>query len=274
MPTVSQRLHIENAHGHRLAAILDRPDQASRGMIVFAHCFTCSKDLKAIVRICRSLRELGWSTLRFDFTGIGQSEGDFSQSNFDTNLSDLAAVCEHLRQLGTPADFIFGHSFGGAAATVVAPQLNAKAVASIQGVITLAAPSDTAHLADILVRMNPEIDSVGLGEVTIGGKNFRISKQMIDNFRSTDFRRVVLDARSEGSVPHLVIQSMKDATVDFSQGTKLYNLLRVPTSNSQPHDVSFLSMPHADHLLSRDPEDVQFVVQAVDLWCGQRVAKS
>ncbi len=273
MTRTTQRLSIETENNQTLAAIVERPGDSVqlRGVILFLHCFTCSKDLKSIVRIARGLAEAGWITMRFDFTGIGQSSGAFEETNFNTNLSDIDRVCQWMGEHEMPVNFFFGHSFGGLAATLAAAKRNAAGQDNIQGVVTLAAPSDTAHLADTLEAMNPAIAETGLGSVTIGEKQFMISAAMLENFRETNFRLSMLDARSQSSVPQLILHSLADRTVDYSHGTKLYNLLRVPTSNQRPHDISFITLTQADHLLFKNPADVAQVLQLTDQWCSSRM---
>ena len=272
MPRQSERVVIPGDAGPDLAAIFERPAGAPpRGWIVFCHCFTCSKDLKTLVRVCRGLAEASWATARFDFAGVGQSGGVFADTNFDTNLRDLDTVCRHLEGLGHPVDFVAGHSFGGVAATYAAAKWLEGGVRTCRGVVTLAAPSNTAHLADTLAAMNPRIETDGYGEVTIGGMNFEIGRQMLENFRSHDYRVELLDARRGGAVPHLLLHSLADETVDYSHGTRLYNLLRVPTGNPASHDVSFVTLPQSNHLLTGSPSEVEEVVRLIDLWCGQRL---
>ncbi len=270
MPRHTERHHIETADGSRLATIIEKPLTDVRGTILFAHCFTCSKDLKSIVRLSRQLTEMGWITCRFDFRGIGQSEGDFSKTNFTTNIEDLQAVCKALDKHGIKVEFLFGHSFGGAASTLAAPEFNQRGDAMIRGVITLAAPSDTAHLADILLRKNHRIEIDGSGDVEIGGKRFTITLDMLNDFRRTDFARRVYQARSHSLVPHLIIHSLSDETVSYAHARELFELLRKTPPNTAFADVSLQTLNGSDHLLSGNPQDLEIVANLVNDWCTQR----
>ena len=136
----SQRIHFDGPRG-KLAGILEFPNSDVRGWILFSHCFTCNKDIKAIVRISRGLSDRGWGVLRYDFSGLGGSEGVFAETNFTTNCEDLLAANEYLARNNTPARFLFGLSFGGAASLAMAEKLP-----NILGVIALAAPSDTQQI--------------------------------------------------------------------------------------------------------------------------------
>ena len=271
MLRTTERPAIRNSRGDCIATVVERASENPLGVLVMAHCFTCTKDLKANVKLARRLIELNWCVVRFDFSGIGQSEGNFSSSNFDTNLDDLTSVCQALSNQDLPPTFLFGHSFGGVAATMVANQFSQTEEHSMRGVISLAAPSDTAHLAQVLLGLNSSIDSVGRGEVEIGGRKFMITREMLDNFRGLDFRRAMLDLRQQNPVPQLVIHSLADRTVDYSNATKLYNLLRIHDSNSPVNDVSLLTLRHSDHLLTNTPRDIEDIAKVIDIWCNQRI---
>jgi uncharacterized protein len=265
------RHQFVSPRGASLAAIVESPESDVRGTIVMAHCFTCSKDLKSMVRLSRRLVELGWQVCRFDFTGIGQSSGDFAATNFDTNIEDLATVIASLAQIDIAIDFLFGHSFGGATSILLANEHRSRLTKSMRGVITLAAPSDTSHLADILEHMNPEIMTVGRGTVEIGGKPFTIDRQMLENFRATKYADRLLASRSTSDhlVSHLLIQSMVDQTVGVEHAYELHRLLSEPTVKQL--DTSLYLLPKADHLLMTNAADIEHVAGVIDGWCEQRM---
>lgn len=240
----------------QLAGIVDRPDNSIAGdqdvcpVVVFSHCFTCNKDLKSTVRISRAMSELGIAVLRFDMTGTGGSDGDFSQTNFSTNLADLDAAIDFATNEIGPVTGLMGHSFGGAASLATATNRT-----SIKALITLAAPSDTGHLADLLAKMNPAIQSDGVGDVRIGGIKWTIRRQMLEDFRQHDLPKLTGDV----GCPTLVMHSPSDATVRYDHALRIMSLLQSSPQQSNP--VSLLTLHGADHLLS-DPADIQYVAQS------------
>ncbi len=178
---------------NQLAGIVDRPAEvAAAPVAVFSHCFTCNKDLKVIVRISRALAAAGIAVLRYDMTGLGGSEGHFSKTNFSTNLADLEAAMRFAeRELGHVTALI-GHSFGGAA-TLAAASNHANETSAV---VTLAAPSDTQHLAELLSRIDPRIEREGVGEVEIGGRRYQVNQQMLSDFRSHELTAMIPKVRA------------------------------------------------------------------------------
>ena len=227
------------------------------GFLLFSHCFTCGKDLKAIVRISRGLADKGWGVLRYDFSGLGGSEGDFRNTNFTTNREDLRAAAAFMdRELKSPA-FLVGHSFGGAASLSMAMELT-----TVQGVIALAAPSDTYHLASLLESMNPEIVSRGEGSVTIGGRAHMIKRQMLDDFRTYDLQSSVRMIAK----PILAFHSPADQTVEFRNA--LINCgLETTTLGPYRMQHSLISMPNCNHLMTTNDADCAMVSEISDAWC-------
>ncbi|MEM9367559.1 MAG: alpha/beta hydrolase [Planctomycetota bacterium] len=259
---VSFRHRFSGGQGHTLAAIIDRPspDQLPvPPVLVFSHCFTCNKDLKAITRISRRMAELGIAVFRFDMTGLGGSEGDFSQTNFSTNLADIGAAVHAASEEIGPVTSLMGMSFGGAASLGFASGMLSSDSARIQSVMTLAAPSDTQHLAALLVRMNPAIESSGKGEVVIGGRSWLIRKQMIDDFRS----HALADQLPELSVPVLVMHSPVDETVSYDHALRIASLVgtrgAAGTQGAAGTRCSILTLNGADHLLTRDMADIEWI---------------
>lgn len=245
----ARRATIETPAGETLAAIVETPDTAAIATAVFAHCFTCTKDLKAIVKISRRLAENGIAVVRFDFRGLGGSSGVFSESNFETNIEDLQSACRWANDNVGPAQLLIGHSLGGAAVMA-----SAMDIPSVLGIATLAAPSCTAHLADFLSKSNPDIDRVGQGEVVIGGITHTISRQMLDSMRQFD-----LKAKIESiDKPHLILHSPSDATVKFEHASRL-----LEWSNGC---TSLIKLNDSDHLLLSRRQDVNDVADFINVW--------
>ena len=260
-PRLSYRVDFTGSQGYRLAGIIDRPshDRDITATAVFSHCFTCNKDLKAIVRISRALSSMGIAVLRYDMTGLGGSDGDFSQTNFTTNFEDLRTAVQFAKQeLGTVTGLI-GHSFGGAATLAIASEysLAPETADDIPPVaITLAAPSDTQHLAQLLAEMNPEIESHGTGLVSIGGRKWRITKEMLADFRSHDLTALV----SKINRPTLLFHSPKDETVRYDHALRLMTLLQGNPKNAC--NPSLISLIDSDHLMTRPSTIVQWVAHS------------
>jgi putative redox protein len=254
----SYRVQFPGGSGFPLAGIVDRPsDAAVAPVAVFSHCFTCNKDLKAIVRISRALAVAGIAVLRFDMTGLGGSEGDFSQTNFSSNLADLAAAIQFATaQLG-PVQAIIGHSFGGAAALATAGRGTAP---DLRSLITIAAPSDTLHLADLLQRLDATIAASGKGTVTIGGIHWTITRQMLEDFRSHDLPRMI----SAVQVPTLLFHSPQDRTLSFDHAVRIMGLIQ--NSPAGPPPASLLVLHGADHLLATDQADIDLVTTTAAAW--------
>jgi putative redox protein len=217
--------------------------------------------LKAGFRIARGLAGLGWGVLRFDFTGIGHSQGDFAKTNFLTTQEDLLAAASYLAENYTGPMMLFGHSFGGATAMSVANQID-----SVRGVAILAAPSDTGHLADILVKMDPRIDSEGVGEVTIGGRKFPIDRAMTQNFREYDLPRDIASLKK----PLMIFHSPADLTVGYHHAMRIYSLV-TQSINSPATEASLVTLPQSDHLLTNDLRDIPMLVQWLDAWAKRLV---
>ena len=256
MPRTTQRVQFQGHSGNTLAGILELPSESPLGFVLFSHCFTCNKDLKAIVRISRELAERGWGVLRYDFSGLGGSTGDFSQTNFSTNRLDLQRAIDFLASEYTYPAFLMGHSFGGAASMSMADS------SLVKGVVAVASPSDTHHLADLLQHMDPSINATGTGEVTIGGRKYRIEKQMIDDFRSHDLRTLVRSMTK----PLLVFHSPTDETVGFFHA-KLNCGWEDDLQTPPPkHSRSLISLPNCNHLLTTNDEDCRFVAEISDAW--------
>lgn len=248
-----------------LAGIVDQPTGeppvGGFPVVVFSHCFTCNKDLKAIVRIGRALAESGVVVLRYDMTGLGGSGGDFSQTNFTTNLGDLRAAIEFAASELGPVTGLLGHSFGGAASLAMAGQLGintgTKTLRSLSAVATLAAPSDTQHLAALMELRNPMIARDGTGEVEIGGRRWLITREMLDDFRSHQ----LADWIARIDVPLMILHSPVDETVGFDQAIRIYQLASVRPLLADAPPVSLIALDGADHLLANDSQDLSYVAE-------------
>lgn len=260
----SQRVAFEGGNGSQLSGILDLPAEHSKATVLFTHCFTCNKDLKAIVRISRGLAAAGFTVLRYDLTGLGGSHGDFSHTNFSTNLADLQAAVGFLDSSVSPPKFLIGHSFGAACSLA-----QTEAIDSVVGVVSIAGPSDTRHLADFLERMNADISLKGIGSVNIGGRDYAIRQQMLDDFRGHDLPATIRRI----SKPALLFHSPDDRTLGFEHVLRLYSFLtqRSP-QDREPSPASLICLPGADHLLASHPADIEFVTAACAAWFDRILA--
>lgn len=250
-----ERVGFGGAMGHRLAAVLERPPAEPRAWALFAHCFSCSKDLKAVAWISRVLVEHEIGVLRFDFTGLGESEGDFSDTNFSSNLDDVVAAADYLRRKHRAPRLLIGHSLGGAAVLAAADRIPEAAA-----VATIATPSDTTHLSDGLIRMAPEIEERGEAEIHLGGRSFCIRKQFIDDLRQQTLLRSV---RELGRAL-LVLHSPVDEVVEVEHARRIFETAR--------HPKSFISLDGADHLLMNDRKDARYVADVLAAWTSRYLA--
>jgi len=247
----SQRVFFENESGIRLAGILEMPDNADevRAFALFAHCFTCSKDLKAIVRVSRGLAKQNIGVLRFDFTGLGDSKGDFSETNIQTNLADIQAGVKWLAGEHQSPKLLIGHSLGGAAMMA-----SVGTIESAKAIVTLAAPSCTKHLAGFLEKQNPAIRSEGVGQVTIGGRTHTMRAQLLDSLAGFDLKPLI----EKISIPQMVLHSPADETLDFRHAEEIFAW----TGGAK----SLITLNGSDHLLVNNPDDVGYVADLMATW--------
>jgi len=252
MPT-SEKVSFPGALGETLAARLDLPDGPPRAYALWAHCFSCTKDVFAASRVARSLTENGIAVLRFDFTGLGASEGDFANTNFSSNVGDLVAAADWMRDnLDAPA-MLLGHSLGGAAVLVAAAK-----VPEAKAVITIGAPADVAHVAHNFQNSIEEIEAKGEAEVLLVGRPFRIKKQFLDDIRAQNVEAAVAGLKKA----LLIFHSPVDATVGIDNAAAIYGAAK--------HPKSFVSLDDADHLLSRK-EDAEYVAGVIAAWAQRYV---
>ena len=251
----SERVYFENDAGVRLCGIIDRPEAEPYAVALFSHCFTCTKDLKAIVRISRRLAEHGIAVLRFDFTGLGDSGGVFSDSNFDSNCADVRAAFKFVsQQLGQPR-LLIGHSLGGAAMLTVANEFE-----SVQALATIASPSTTVHLADYLQSANPAIADEGEGKVVIGGRTHLLKNQLLENLREQDLPRRLASL----TLPHLILHPLDDETLPYWHAEEMLAMTGGPGS--------LVTLDDSDHLLVERDGEGEFVGDLINLWF-RRAAK-
>jgi putative redox protein len=243
----SAALKIKNSRGYELNAFLEMPiDQHPRAYAIFAHCFTCSSNLNAVRNVSRALTASGFAVLRFDFTGLGGSEGSLNESSFSANLRDLVDVSDYLTTNYEAPKLIVGHSLGGAAALVAASEID-----SIKAVATIGAPSHVDHVTQHF--MDQTVEGAELFEVNIGGRPFTISHDFVN-----DFRKVVLtDVVHQMKKPLLVLHSPADNTVGIENAQEIYT--------SAFHPKSFVSLDGADHLLS-DRADSSYAGEVIGTW--------
>jgi alpha/beta superfamily hydrolase len=243
-----ERVTFPGSAGGKLAARLDAPDDAPRAHALFAHCFTCGKDVFAASRIAQRLTDHGIAVLRFDFTGLGASEGEFANTNFSSNVADLAAAAAYLRQAhGAPA-LLIGHSLGGAAVLAAAGD-----VPESKAVVTIAAPSDPAHVTGLFRDRIPQIEAQGEAEVVLAGRPFRIKRQFLADAAEQKLAEKV--ARLRRAL--LVMHSPADATVDIANATRIFTAAK--------HPKSFVSLNDADHLLSERTHAV-YAANVIAAW--------
>ena len=247
-PVHTHKAVFENAAGDKLAARLELPLQTPRAFALFAHCFTCSKDSAAASRISRALAALGLGVLRFDFTGLGGSEGDFANTNFSSNVADLLAAADYLRQNYQAPSLLIGHSLGGAAVLSAA-----AGVDEVKTVVTIGAPADPGHVAHLLADARAQIESTGTAMVTLGGREFRINKQFLDDISAQRVTETLGGLRKA----LLVMHSPIDDVVEVDNAAQIFLAAR--------HPKSFVSLDDADHLLSRRA-DADYAAATLAAW--------
>ncbi len=248
----TERFAFVGADGVELSAALDLPAGEPAAYAVFAHCFTCSKDFVASRRISQGLASRGIAVVRFDFTGIGGSGGDFSNSGFTSNVRDLKAAATHLAAEGNPPVLLIGHSLGGAAVLAAGPE-----IPSVRGIATIAAPDDPGHVEHLFSGAVPEIESTGCADVRLAGRSFRIRREFLEDIREQS----ILPGLRTYSGALLVLHSPRDSTVNIANGLHIFE--------AGPPARSFVSLDPADHLLSR-AQDAAYAAASIALW-AQRI---
>jgi len=247
-----QRLTFTNPQGDELAARLDTPeDQAPTAYVLFAHCFTCSKNLTAVGNISRAMTEHGFGVLRFDFTGLGESDGVFSETNFSSNVADLICAADMLEEQFAAPSILLGHSLGGAAVLQAAGEIG-----TVEAVATIGAPHDPEHVTHLLEDSVEEIETTGVANVTLGGRSFTIKKQFLN-----DLEAASMTARIRSLDRALMVfHSPVDETVGVENARKIFE--------DAKHPKSFISLDDADHLLT-DERDSRYVGTMVAAWASR-----
>lgn len=249
-----ETVQFENDNGDTLAARLDTPDdQAPLACALFAHCFTCSKNLKAVGAISQALTEQGFAVLRFDFTGLGESEGDFADTNFSSNVDDLVAAANYMAAREESPAVLIGHSLGGAAVLQAAHRID-----SVEAVATIGAPADPEHVSHLFDDSIETIEEAGEANVTLAGRTFTIKKQFVDDLEATRMHETIrtLDRAL------MIFHSPIDQTVGIDNAAQIFQAAK--------HPKSFVSLDQADHLLTT-PSDAMYVGHVLSAWARKYI---
>ncbi|WP_024512172.1 bifunctional alpha/beta hydrolase/OsmC family protein [Bradyrhizobium sp. ARR65] len=247
----SERFQFKGEGGHQLAATLDLPDRAPIAYALFAHCFTCGKDVLAAKRIAVALAAKGIAVLRFDFTGLGSSEGDFANSTFSSNVADLVHAADHLRETRKAPAILIGHSLGGAAMLAAAEK-----IPEALGVVTIAAPSDPNHVTGLFKDRLEDIRANGRAEVSLAGRPFPITREFLDDVAEHELMRHIAHLRKA----LLVMHAPTDDTVGIENATRIFLAAK--------HPKSFVSLDDADHLLTIR-RDATYVADVIAAWASR-----
>ncbi|WP_120632806.1 bifunctional alpha/beta hydrolase/OsmC family protein [Ruegeria sp. EL01] len=254
MPT--ERITFAGHDGSQLAARLDLPDGPVLATALFAHCFTCSKDIPAARRISARLAAMGIAVLRFDFTGLGHSGGEFANTTFTSNVEDLISAAQFLAGRNMAPALLIGHSLGGAAV------LRARAgIPSIKAVVTLGAPADPGHVSHHFEAALPQIQKEGSAEVALGGRPFRIGKAFVDDISEAALTPAIEDLKAA----LLVLHASRDETVSIDNAAAIFMAAK--------HPKSFVTLDDADHLITR-AADAEYAADVITAWVSRYVSLS
>jgi alpha-beta hydrolase superfamily lysophospholipase len=245
---IRQKVTFTNSDNLRLDGMLESPETPPKAYALFAHCFTCSKTSVAASRIGRALAQRGVAVLRFDFTGLGGSEGDFANTNFSSNIEDLVAAANFLKQEYKAPTILIGHSLGGAAVLACADQ-----VPSAKAVVTVGAPSDPAHVAHLFAAHRDEIEDCGCALVNLSGRQFTIKQQFIEDIEEQRLDEKIRKLKKA----LLIMHSPVDDTVEIDEAAHIYQ--------AAMHPKSFVSLDDADHLITKK-EDAEYVAETIGAW--------
>ena len=246
----SEKINFKGAFGDRLSAKLDWPDDGEvRAWALFAHGFSIGKDLKPIRTISKTLVDVGFGMMRFDFTGLGESGGDFSDTNFSSNVEDILAAAQYLRAHRQAPSILIGHSFGGTAAFMAASDISeCKAIA------TIGSPCDTHHIIHQFAGQIEEIEEEGEAQVLLAGRPFVIKEQFLKDIADQDIGKAITNLDRALMVFH----SPGDRVVGIQNASHIYKQAR--------HPKSFVSLDGADHLLLRNPNDAKYIARVLAAW--------
>lgn len=248
-----EKFEFTGSQGHKLAARLDKPSGEIKAYALFAHCFTCTKDIFAAARLTRTLNQQNIAVLRFDFTGLGASEGDFENTNFTSNVEDLIKAADHMRENMQAPALLIGHSLGGAAVLSAA-----KGIAEAKAVVTIGAPSDSAHVAHNFKESLDEIRQKGEAEVCLVGRPFKIKKQFVDDIETHPMQENIKNLNKALLVMHAPL----DQTVGIENAAEIFSLAK--------HPKSYISLDDADHLMSRK-EDAEYAGNVIAMWADRYI---
>ncbi|MDG1418559.1 MAG: bifunctional alpha/beta hydrolase/OsmC family protein [Maricaulis sp.] len=249
----SIKVEFAGAQGDRIAARLELPVGTPRAYAIFAHCFSCSKDIFAASRVSRRLAQMGLAVLRFDFTGLGQSDGDFANTNFSSNIADLVKAGEFLSAEYKAPALLVGHSLGGAAVIAAALEMP-----TVKAVATIGAPADAEHVQCQFAEQIETIRTEGVAEVSLAGRPFTVKKQFLDDIAG----RQLETAAAALKRPLLITHSPIDAIVGVDNATRLFSAAK--------HPKSYLSLDGADHLLSQE-QDALHAADVIAAWAQRYV---
>jgi len=254
MATRSEKVTFPGSDGHNLSGRLDLPQGEPKAYALWAHCFSCTKDIFAASRVSAGLTERGFAVFRFDFTGLGESDGDFANTNFSSNVDDLIAAADFLRQNFEAPKLLVGHSLGGAAVLAAASRIPES-----EAVCTIAAPADPEHVAHHFESSREEIESKGEAEVLLGGRPFKVKKQFLEDISNQSLERQIGGLKKA----LLVCHSPTDEIVGIENATSIYVAAK--------HPKSFLSLDGADHLLRRK-QDAIYVADVLSAWASRYIS--
>lgn len=248
-----QKLEFEGFDGSLLSALLEYPNHTPRAYVLFAHCFSCGKDIAAASRISRALVARGLSVLRFDFTGLGNSQGDFANTNFSSNVQDIVNAASYLEKEHMGPEILVGHSLGGTAVLAAAGKIE-----TCRAIVTIGSPFDPQNITKHFGVDLQTIEEQGEAEVSLGGRKFKIKKQFLDDVRNADSSNVIAHLRK----PLLVMHSPLDRVVSINHAEKIYVAAK--------HPKSFVSLDKADHLLS-NKADAEYAAAVIAQWADRYI---
>jgi uncharacterized OsmC-like protein/alpha-beta hydrolase superfamily lysophospholipase len=255
MASQRKKVNFRNSQDDILAGLMELPADPPKGYILFAHCFTCGKDISSASRVSRALASHGYAVLRFDFTGLGGSDGDFANTSFSSNVEDLVSASNYLREEFEAPDVLIGHSLGGAAVLAAA-----RYVPEAKAVVTIGSPASPAHVVHNFEDQLDTINKQGLAEVHLGGRPFTVKQQFVDDLQEQNQQQAI----SKLKKALLIFHSPIDVAVSIDEAGKIYSWAK--------HPKSFISLDNADHLLSR-PADAEYVADAIVAWVKRYLRK-
>ena len=250
----NKQITFKGSTGEDLSARLDLPEGKIKAYALFAHCFTCGKDFSVIKRISRALNERGIALFRFDFTGLGMSTGEFSNTNFSSNVEDLVLAAKYMEKELKAPDIMIGHSLGGTATLVAASRFK-----KVKAVAVIGAPSNATNVLKQFSDDIAEINEKGEAHVTLAGRDFTIKKHFIDDAHNQD----VLDIVANLKEPLLILHSPIDETVPISHAKAIFSAAK--------HPKSFVSLDKADHLLFKQSKYAQYSADVIAIWASQYI---